>query len=121
MKNTFLILCTVVATVYGQLVFKWQAASLKPGRIASVGDLLPIIRHMFTPWMLSAFAAMFAGTACWMIALKETPLTKAYMFVGLMFALVMLAGAVVFDERMSASRIVGCCLIIAGVMVGGRG
>jgi drug/metabolite transporter (DMT)-like permease len=121
MKNTLLILCMVAGTAYGQLVFKWQAGSLKPGGISSWADLVAITRHMFSPWMLSAFAAMFAGTVCWMLALQTTPLTKAYMFVGLIFAIVMLGGAVVFNEHISAARILGCCLIVAGVIVGGRG
>jgi drug/metabolite transporter (DMT)-like permease len=120
MKNTLLILCTVIGTVYAQLVFKWQAGSMKIGTISSTADVAPVIAQMFRPWMLSAFAAMFAGTVCWMIALQETPLTRAYMFVGLMFALVMLAGSVIFNEHLSVSRIIGCCLIVAGVIAGGR-
>lgn len=120
MKNTLLILCTVLGTVYAQLVFKWQAGSIKLGKISSVADVLPLVAHMFHPWMLSAFAAMFAGTACWMVALQETPLTKAYMFVGLIFVLVMLGGVLMFNEHLSASRIIGCCLIVAGVMLGAR-
>lgn len=121
MKDALLILCTISGTVYAQLVFKWQAKSIKLGKISSAADLLPTITCMFRPWMLSAFAAMFAGTICWMVVIRSMPLTRAYMFVGLTFVSVMLGGSLVFNEQLTAGRLIGCALIVAGVIVGGRG
>ncbi len=120
MKNILLMMCTVAGTAYAQLVFKWQAPAFKAGDAGEAAPWLRWIMLMFHPWMLSAFAAMFAGTICWMLALRETPLTRAYMFVGITFVLVMLSGAAIFREPLSLGRIAGCALIVAGVIIGGR-
>jgi drug/metabolite transporter (DMT)-like permease len=121
MRNILLMMCTVAGTAYAQLVFKWQAPSFKADVASAGAPWLRWILLMFHPWMLSAFAAMFAGTVCWMLALRETPLTRAYMFVGFTFVVVMLAGSAIFREPLSFARIAGCTLIVAGVIVGGRG
>lgn len=119
MKDILLVMCTVLGTVYAQMVFKWQAASLKLGTLRSPGDFLALLAQMFRPWILTAFLAQFLGAVCWMVAVKNMPLTRAYMFIMLTFVLVMACGALIFREPLSNMRIIGCCFIILGLIIGG--
>jgi multidrug transporter EmrE-like cation transporter len=120
MKNVLFLLSTVFCTVFAQLVFKAQAGQLKLPPVKGVGDLWPLAVHMFRPWMLAAFAALFLGTVTWQLAMRAIPLTQGYMWIGLTFALVIVGGAVCFKEPVSGRQMLGCALIIVGVLLGGK-
>ena len=45
----------------------------------------------------------------------------AYPFVAGSFALVLVLSAVIFDERMTAAKVIGAVLIVIGLIVGSQG
>ena len=55
------VLCTVLLTVYGQIVIKWQvlAAGALPDEATQKIEFLA--RLMLNPWILSGLAAALAG------------------------------------------------------------
>jgi len=111
---------TVLLTVYGQLVVKWQV-----GNAARLGD--PSERAAFllsllaNPWVLSALAAAFAAALCWMLAMVKLDLSHAYPFVSLSFVLVLFLSALVFGEPLTWAKVGGIVLIVAGVALGSQG
>ncbi len=112
---------TVLLTVYGQVIVKWQVA-----KAASLG-FDPSHRTAFlmglltNPWVLSALAAAFGAALCWMLAMTKLELSHAYPFVSLSFVLVLLLSAMLFGEPLSWYKALGVALIVAGVAVGSQG
>lgn len=52
-----------------------------------------------------------------MLALKEFELSKAYPFMSLSFVLVLVVSFFLLKEAVSIQKIVGCILIILGIIV----
>jgi multidrug transporter EmrE-like cation transporter len=110
---------TVLLTVYGQFVIKWQvlrAGALPPGMGAGARYLALLLVN---PWVLSGLAAAFAASLCWMVALTKLPLSQAYPYTAASFVLVVIGGAWLFSEPLSVGKVLGAALIGIGVIVVG--
>lgn len=112
----FFIALTIVLTVYGQLILKWQ--------IDIYGNLLgPPIRPLniiilvFKPWVISALAAAFGASLCWMAAINKLPISRAYPYMAINFLLVALFATALFHERLDGYKIAGTIIIMIGVVV----
>lgn len=108
---------TITLTVYGQLILKWQVGidpTLNPANGSLVGLALAILRN---PWVLSAFAAAFAASLCWMGALGKLPLSKAYPFMALSFPTVAVLAVLLFREEINPPKILGTSLIVLGAVI----
>lgn len=115
------LLGTILLTVYGQLVFKWQvdlAGPFPPGW----GDRFSfILRLMLNPWVISTYVAVALAGFLWMAAIMKLDLSYAYPFVSLTFAFVLFFSGVLFNEPITWPKIAGVALIILGVAVGSKG
>jgi drug/metabolite transporter (DMT)-like permease len=111
---------TVLLTVYGQLVVKWQVAeAARQGASADrAAFLLGLIAN---PWVVSALAAAFGAALCWMLAMVKLDLSHAYPFVSLSFVLVLFLSAALFGEPLGFAKIAGIVLIVIGVVMGSQG
>lgn len=108
---------TILLTVYGQLVLKWQA-SLAPPSPAGGGALAMYVVQMFLrPWVLSGLAAAFLASACWIVAVSRFPLSKIYPFMALNFVLVGFLAVPMFGESLNMSKVLGLILVIAGLVL----
>jgi drug/metabolite transporter (DMT)-like permease len=110
------LLAYIVLSVSSQLIVRWcvgSAGSLAPGadRFGFVLNLL------LTPWIWVAFACTFLAGVTWMLTLSRLDLTYAFPFTGVTFLIILLAGATVFGEHVSAGRIAGTLLVVAGLVV----
>lgn len=117
----FYILSTIVFTVYSQLVIRWQV--INAGHLPEdLNGKLNYIFHLFlNPWIISSiFATLFAGIS-WMLAMTKFEISYAYPWVALNFVLMLLFGLLLFNESLSASKIAGSVLVIAGIAVMARG
>jgi len=92
----------------GQLMFKQAALRLTPG--AGLGERL--IELAGNAWFLAALALYGALTVAWVWILTFAPLSRAYPFVALAFAITPLLGAWVFAEPIGW-RLVGGIVVIA--------
>lgn len=110
------ILLTILLTVYGQLMLKWQV-SLYPQVLATPFSLGALATLLLKPWVISAFAAAFGASLCWMAAISRMPLSKAYPFTALSFPLIAVLAAWLFRESFDWHKLAGTALIIAGVVV----
>jgi drug/metabolite transporter (DMT)-like permease len=112
---------TILLTVYGQLVVKWQVGkAIGPG--ADPADRAAFLLGLLAnPWVLSALAAAFGAALCWMLAMTKLDLSHAYPFVSLSFVLVLALSALLLGEPLSWAKALGVLLIVAGVAVGSQG
>jgi multidrug transporter EmrE-like cation transporter len=118
--NYLYVAATVVLTVYGTLVVKWQV-----GDAARLGDpserIAFLLALLANPWVLSAFAAAFAAALCWMLAMAKLDLSHAYPFASLSFVLVVFLSAFFFGEPLTWPKVAGAALIVCGVALGSQG
>jgi multidrug transporter EmrE-like cation transporter len=112
---------TILFTVYGQIIVKWQVGLAGPLPASSAARIEYLIRLVFNPWIISCLTAAFLAFLSWIGAMTKFQLSYAYPFVSLSFALVLVLSAVLFHESVSLPKILGLVLILMGIMLGSRG
>jgi multidrug transporter EmrE-like cation transporter len=110
---------TVILTVYGQLILKWQVDRIGNPSGGMEAKLSFFAQALTNPWVLSGLGAAFAASLCWMLALTRLPLSTAYPYTATAFVLVVFAGAWIFSEPLTPQKVLGVFLIVAGLTVGG--
>ncbi len=96
----------------GQLLFK-MAALTGP----TDGPLVERLSAMMLNGFFAAAVLFYAAlTVLWVWILNFTPLSRAYVFVAVAFAVTPLLGAVVFAEPISARLVIGIVLIFCGLL-----
>jgi drug/metabolite transporter (DMT)-like permease len=109
-----LLLCTyAVGMTCGQLLFKFASYQLQTD--------LPLGQRMFgllhNGFFLGAIALYGALTVLWVWVLSFTPLSRAYLFVALAFALTPALGAYTFAEPVSYRMLAGLVLVLGGLVL----
>jgi multidrug transporter EmrE-like cation transporter len=112
---------TVLLTVYGQIVIKWQVLEAGALPLGAHGKLAFIAGLLTNLWVLSGLAAALLASICWMLAMSKLPLSHAYPFVSLSFVLVLFLSYVTFSEPLSWPKILGVAFIVLGVAVSSQG
>ena len=96
----------------GQLLFKMAANSYGTENVGPGERLLALFSNLY---FLSALV-LYAGFAfLWVWILSFTPLSRAYPFVALAFALTPLLAVSLFGETISLRLIIGLLLILGGL------
>lgn len=112
----FFIAMTILLTVFGQLILKWQVG-LHGHLLSGPFRLWNVAELVFKPWVFTALAAAFAASLCWMMAIKRLPLSTAYPFTALSFILVLAFSAIVFGEPVNAWKVTGTVMVVIGVII----
>ena len=111
---------TILLTVYGQFILKWQA-SLLMGQQQGAGYLAYIVKMLLNPWVMSGLAAAFGASICWMLAVSRLELGRAYPFMALNFVLVGLIAAPLLGEAYSVHKCLGLAFIVLGLIISSQG
>lgn len=106
---------TVLFTVYGQVVLKWQVSQYALSGSSLGEKLQQFALLLLKPWVISAYAAAFLASLAWMMAIRQLAISTAYPFMAMNFVLVMFAGIWLFNEHIGLFQILGICLIVIGV------
>ena len=113
----FYIFLTLLFTVYGQLVLKWQmgqAGSMPEGG----GDkILFLLQQFFNPWIISGLFSAFLASLAWMAAMTRFELNYAYPFMSFAFVIVMFFSVVFLKEPLTSQSIFGTLMVVAGLTV----
>ena len=117
----FYISLTIVFTVYGQLVIKWQI--LKAGTFPENGiEKLWFLGHLLlNPWVISSLLAALLASIAWMAAMTKLQLSHAYPFMGLAFILVMICSGMLLNEPITTPKVVGLAFVVIGLAIGSNG
>lgn len=110
------ILGTILFTVYGQLILKWRI--VKYGALPELlsDKLFFLAKLLFDPFIFSGFLAGFIASFFWMAAMTKFELSHAYpIIVGGLALLTSLFAIVFLKEPITAYKIIGIILIVAGV------
>ncbi len=115
----FFVAMTILLTVYGQLILKWQVSQF-PDLVSAPFSLGNIVTLLLKPWVISGFIAAFGASLCWMAAISRMPLSKAYPFMSINFVLVAALAAWLFREQLDPHKVTGTLIIVLGVLVVSR-
>src|SRR4029079_16740755 len=69
---------TILLTVYGQLVIKWQVAGAGTLPGSALGKVEFLARLLMNPWIASALAAALAAALLWMAAMTRLGISPAH-------------------------------------------
>ena len=89
----FYVACTILLTVYSQLIIKWQVTGAGALPSNTTDNVWFLAQLLVNPWVLSALAALLVAVMTWMAAMTKLELSHAYPFVSLAFVLVVLCSA----------------------------
>ncbi|MDB6144496.1 MAG: 4-amino-4-deoxy-L-arabinose-phospho-UDP flippase [Pseudomonas sp.] len=111
-------LCSVLLVSSAQLGMRWSMTRLpSPTQwldALSSGNIDLLAVTIVTASILAYALSML----CWLLALRDVPLGRAYSLLSISYALVYLLAASLpfFNEHFSASKTLGVTLVILGVM-----
>lgn len=111
------ILLTLLFTVYGQLVLKWQLSGAGIVPTGQIDKLLFLLKLFLNPWIISGFASAFLASLAWMAAMTRFELNYAYPFMSLAFIIVMVFSVFFLHEQLTIPRIVGTLMVVTGLFV----
>jgi len=115
------IIGTILFTVYGQLVIKWQMSKVGPLPEVLYDKILFLISMFLNLWIISAFLAAFLAALCWMGAMTKFDLSYAYPFMSLSFVLVLIFSGTFFHEAVNMPKVIGIAFIVFGIIISSNG
>ena len=110
------ILISVLASTVGQLLLKKGMNSI--GSVTLSLNQLPVLWQMATNLnVFIGLAIYFGGTIFWLAALSRVDLSYAYPFASLSYMVMLVASWLMFDEKITLSRLLGTVVIGIGVLL----
>lgn len=114
MSKYVMVLLSISLTAAAQILLKLGVAASASPAAAPLSER--VLRTTGSPYVLGGLAVYGLSTAFWLVALSELKLSVAYPMVSLSYVLVVLGSVWILGEQITASQIIGLCLIIAGVV-----
>jgi len=109
-----LVLISVSLSAAAQLLLKAGVT----GRLKPDSHFLHTLAAVaLNPYVFGGFCLYGFGAVVWLYVLARVDVSVAYPFVGIGFILTMLCGYLLFGEVINASRILGTCLVGAGIIL----
>lgn len=119
--SLLLIFISVALSSGSQILLKHGMVSADMQAAISTSKPLDIVLHaLMTPAVMLGLVCFGLSAVAWLFVLARIPLSSAYPFVSLGICVTVLAGYAIFGETLSAGKIAGVALIIAGIMLVGR-
>jgi drug/metabolite transporter (DMT)-like permease len=115
------VILTVLLTVYGQIVIKWQVTQAGAFPAGGYERMHFLWTLLLNPWVISSLAAAVLAALSWIVAMTKLQLSHAYPFVSLSFALVLFLSWALLDEPLSWQKVAGVILIGCGVILSSQG
>lgn len=115
------IFITIAFTVYSQLVMRWQVSQTAPPSSDFSSKVLFLFSLLTNPWVISGVLATFLSGLSWLMAMSRFQLSYAFPFMSLNFVAMLLLSALLLNETLTITKLLGVALIVAGTFVVSRG
>ncbi len=110
--NYFIILCVVSVLAVGQVMFKIVST-----RIGDKGFIALTTDYTALGIFLGSLAIYGVATIAWILAIRQVPLSTAYLFMSLAFILVPVMSHYVLGEPIGIRIAIGSVFIIGGILI----
>jgi drug/metabolite transporter (DMT)-like permease len=111
------ILISVLAGAVGQLLLKKGMNSIGSVTL-SLNQLSSVLWKMITnPYVFIGLVFYFGAVIFWLAALSRVDLSYAYPFASLSYVIMLVASRIMFDEKITLSRLLGTVVIGIGVLL----
>ncbi|HUH18915.1 EamA family transporter [Albibacterium sp.] len=111
------IFCTILFTIYGQIVLKWRLNQLGSLPDGTTDKLKFLGKALLDIYIISGFISAFLASLFWMAAMTKFEITKAYPFMSLSPALVFIIGIYFLGETFTWGKLIGLIFIILGTLI----
>ena len=111
------ILISVLASTVGQLLLKKGMNDLGSVTLSANQFLLTTWKMVSNPYVFIGLVIYVAGTIFWLAALSRVDLSYAYPFASLSYVVMLVASWMMFDEKITLSRLLGTLVIGIGVLL----
>lgn len=111
------IFSTILLTVYGQLVLKWQVGQVGELPAEFLPKVYFLLKLFGNLWVLSAFFSAFLASLTWMAAMTKFELSYAYPFMSMAFVIVMLFSIAFLGEGLTWAKGGGTALVVVGLLI----
>ena len=116
---------TICTTVASQLIIKWRVTNyiskLLPLPTDLIDKFLFLFKVIFDPFIFTGCCLTFISGLCWMATMTKFEISYAYPFTMLGFVAVLFLSVILLGENLNMYKIIGCLIIIIGVIVASRG
>jgi len=109
------ILISVLLSVVAQILLKQGMSSASVQGAIHSGGITAVMVVLTNFFVLGGLAAYVSSAGIWLVVLSKVDVSKAYPFVGLGFIGTMLFAYWFLNEPISAGKIIGTVLIVAGI------
>lgn len=118
MNAYFYVLLSIGLATASQLIIRWKMAGHSLEHMDSISEKFYFAFTMlFDPYIIIALVlTLFSGLA-WMIALTKLELSYAFPFTALGFVLILIFGALLFNESVTTHKLLGMTLIVGGILL----
>jgi len=112
----FHLLAVVIGSLAaGQICVKVASRSLYTPKAFTAGEVARMVFiNLTNPLVIASLLFTAIGGLSWILVIKEIPLSRAYPFLSLNFAIVFLLSWLVFGEHLSTLACVGLVAIMIG-------
>ena len=112
-----LVIITIVFTVVGQVLIKWQAMHAGPLPASWHDRTTFFLRLVSNPWIIAGLLSAVVAGSAWLLAMTRLPINVAYPIMSLTYPLIFCLGWLLFGETLSPWRVIGVLFILVGVAV----
>jgi len=117
MQNFALILAGVLLNAFAQIALKQGMRQIGYFTF-TLDNVLPIgLRVVVNPYVLAGLSCYVASVVFWLLVLSRVPVSLAYPMLSIGYIVTAVFAYFAFGENLSAIRIAGIVLIIAGVFL----
>ncbi|MCR8635985.1 EamA family transporter [Paenibacillus radicis (ex Xue et al. 2023)] len=102
------------------MIIKWKVNQYGSLPVDFLEKIYFLIKIVFDPFILSGLFSAFISSFFWMAAMTKFDISYAYPFMILSFVLVFILSIFIFNEPVTAYKIIGLLLIVLGVIVTSR-
>jgi multidrug transporter EmrE-like cation transporter len=121
MKLLLAVLPTIILAAYSQLISKWRVTVLAASSEVPASALARVFQYLTDPYIISSYAFALLSSIAWLYVLEKYPVSSAFpVYIGVLFAVVVIGSALLLKEHVSLQHVAGLALILAGVIVVSR-
>lgn len=113
-----LILCSTALSAFAQICLKYGMSHVTVVDAIQSGDSTKVAFAILLNTSIMGGLLLYGASAIsWLFVLAKVEVSYAYPFVALGFILTMILGKVLLGDELSLARVLGTCVVVAGLAI----